>query len=162
MISSSIIIAVIDTNASLASLIFDELTPLLSSAKAAWAARCQERGLSMTHFQVLTHLDRSGPVPMGALADALGVSLSNATGIVSRMEERGVVEREHDDDDRRRVIVRLTEAGREITHELGDLRRAHVTALIEALPVESQRNLLRVIQDVRAAIGRVSEESTPA
>jgi DNA-binding MarR family transcriptional regulator len=78
------------------------------------------------------------------------------------MEERGVVEREHDDDDRRRVIVRLTEAGREITHELGDLRRAHVTALIEAMPVESQRNLLRAIQDVRAAIGRVSEETTPA
>lgn len=162
MIASSIIIAVIDTNASLASLIFDELTPLLSGAKAAWAARCQERGLSMTHFQVLTHLDRSGPVPMGSLADALGVSMSNATGIVSRMEDRGVIEREHDDDDRRRVIVRLSEAGREITHELGDLRRAHVTALIEALPAESQHNLLRAIRDVRAAIGRVAEERTPA
>lgn len=142
----------------IASLVLDELTPLLSSAKAAWAARCQERGLSMTHFQVLAHLDRSGSVPMGSIADALGVSLSNTTGIVSRMEERGVVEREHDEGDRRRVIVRMTDAGRDVMHELGDLRRHHLTSIVEALPPESQENLLRAIRDVRAAIARQSEE----
>ena len=148
------------TQPSIADAVLAELTPLLSSAKAAWAARCQERGLSITHFQVLAHLDRHGPMPMGGLADHLGVSLPNATGIVSRMEERGVVERAHDQDDRRRVIVRLTDAGHEFTRELGDIRRAHVTALIEALPPESQENILRAIRDVRAAIARTSQERT--
>jgi DNA-binding MarR family transcriptional regulator len=142
----------------IASLVLDELTPLLNSAKSAWAARCQERGLSMTHFQVLAHLDRSGSVPMGSIADALGVSLSNTTGIVSRMEERGVVERVHDQDDRRRVIVRMTDAGREVMQELGDLRRQHLTTIIEALPPESQENLLRAIRDVRAAISTRSQK----
>ena len=150
------------THASIADAILDELTPLLSQAKSAWAARCQERGLSITHFQVLAHLDRHGPLSMGGLADHLGVSLPNATGIVSRMEERGVVERGHDVDDRRRVIVRLTETGHEFTRELGDLRRAHVTALIEALPPESQENLLRAIRDVRAAIASQSREQPVA
>ena len=148
----------IQTHSSIAEAVLDELAPLLSSAKAAWAARCQERGLSMTHFQVLAHLDRHGPMPMGGLAEHLGVSLPNATGIVSRMEERGVVERAHDDDDRRRVIVRMTDAGRDVMQELGDLRRHHLTSLIEALPPESQENLLRAIRDVRAAIAGQSEE----
>lgn len=149
-------------NETIADIVFDELAPLLSRAKSAWAAHCQERGVSMIHVQVLAHLDRTGPVSMGSLADHLGVSLPNASGIVSRMEERGVVEREHDDDDRRRVIVRLTDSGREFTRELGDLRRAHVTALIDSLPAESQQNLLRAIRDVRAALAHRSEERTTA
>ncbi len=149
-------------NETIADIVFEELAPLLSQAKSAWAARCQEHGVSMIHVQVLAHLDRTGPISMGGLADHLGVSLPNASGIVSRMEERGVVEREHDDGDRRRVIVRLTDSGREFTRELGDLRRAHVTALIGALPAESQQNLLRAIRDVRAALAHRSEERTTA
>ena len=77
-----------ETTASIAGLILDEVAPIIARAKAAWAARCHERGLSMTHFQVLALLDRGGPLTMSRLADQLGVSLPNATGIISRMEER--------------------------------------------------------------------------
>ena len=52
----------------------------------------------------------------------------------------------------------MTEAGRDVMHELGDLRRHHLTSIVEALPPESQENLLRAIRDVRAAIARQSEE----
>jgi len=149
-------------NETIADAVFDELAPLLTQAKSAWAAQCQERGVSMIHVQVLAHLDRTGPVSMGSLADHLGVSLPNASGIVSRIEERRLIEREHDHGDRRRVIVQLTDAGREFTRELGDLRRAHVTALVGALPAESQQNLLRAIRDVRSALARRSEEPTTA
>jgi DNA-binding MarR family transcriptional regulator len=99
---------------------------------------------------------------MSSLADHLGVSLPNASGIVSRMEERHLIERSHDQGDRRRVMVRLTEAGAEFTHELGDLRRARFTALIASLPPDSQQNLLRAIRDVRAAISEPSRERTTA
>ena len=158
MIQATIIARLSDT---VADVIFDELAPLLSRAKAAWATHCQEHGVSMLHVQVLAHLDRSGPASMSTLADHLGVSLPNASGIVTRMEERRLVRREHDDADRRRVIVGLTDAGRQFTRELGDLRRAHVTALIGALPAESQQNLLRAIRDVRAALATRSGEQTP-
>ncbi len=48
---------------------------------------------------------------MSRLAELLDVSLSNATGLVDRMEERGLVERVRVPDDRRVVLVRLTAAG---------------------------------------------------
>lgn len=159
MISTTIITRLSQT---IADAVFEELRPLLSRAKSAWAAHCQEHGVSMLHMQVLAHLERTGPVSMSSLADHLGVSLPNASGIVSRMEERRLIERSHDQGDRRRVIVRLTDAGAQFTRELGDLRRAHVTALIAALSPASQQNLLRALRDVGNAIAERSEEATTA
>jgi len=65
----------------------------------------------MAHLQTLWILQESGPMPMTHLADVLGVALPNATGIVDRMEQRGLVERVRDDADRRVVTVRPTQAG---------------------------------------------------
>ena len=96
------------TGPTLASELLDELLPLLAQQRHAWAARCHAQGLSMSHFQVLSALELEGPVPMSRLADLLGVALPNATGIVGRMEERGLVERAHDETDRRVVLARLT------------------------------------------------------
>ncbi len=155
-------VCVTRTTTSIAGLILDEVAPLLGRAKAAWATRCQERDLSMTHFQALTLLDRSGPIPMSHLAEQMGVSLPNATGIITRMEERGVVERAHDEHDRRLVLVRLTPPGQDFIRELGDLRRAQLTALIDAMAPEQQENLLRAIRDVLAVLPSTTEERSPA
>ena len=52
-------------------------------------------------------LDAEGPLPMARLAEAMDVSQASATGIVDRMEQRGLVERQRDDADRRVVRVAL-------------------------------------------------------
>ncbi len=161
MVHAGIIIGVTQTIPGIADTILEEISPIVARAKHAWAARCQERGLSLTHFQVLSILDRSGPMSMSHLADHLGVSLPNATGIVSRMEERGVVERTHDAADRRVVVVQPTEVGRDFSRELGDVRRAEVTALIGALTLEQQENLLRAVRDLRAVIDQLNAQPYP-
>src|SRR6187397_3435233 len=74
--------------------------------------------LSLIHLHVLTTLEADGPLPMGRLADALDVSVASATGIVDRMAQRGLVERRQDPDDRRVVIVHLTEAGATVFRDL--------------------------------------------
>ena len=56
--------------------------------------RSWHRGsLSIVHLIVLTVLEADGPRSMGDLAEALDVSVASATGIVDRMERRGLVER---------------------------------------------------------------------
>ena len=62
--------------------------------------------MSMTHMHVMWLLQHHGDLSMSRLAELLDVSLSNATGIVDRMEERGLVERVRVPDDRRVVLVR--------------------------------------------------------
>ena len=56
--------------------------------------------LSLVHLQVITTLEADGPLSMTRLAEAMDVSVASATGIVNRMEERGLVERRHDNADR--------------------------------------------------------------
>ncbi len=47
----------------------------------------------MAQLHILCILHGHGQMPMSRLADVLDVSLSNATGLIDRMEERGFVER---------------------------------------------------------------------
>ena len=55
---------------------------------------------------------------MSRLADMLDVSLSAATGLVDRIEERGFVERIRVPSDRRIVLVRITDAGRQMLDDI--------------------------------------------
>ena len=98
--------------------IIEALAPLLAHQRRSWAARCQAHGLSMIGFQVLALLEMNGALPMSRLAEEIGVALPNATGIVGRMAERGIVERSHDAVDRRIVLVGLTDAGRRLIGEM--------------------------------------------
>jgi DNA-binding MarR family transcriptional regulator len=76
------------------------------------------RSVSMTHMHVLAKLRMAGALPMSRLAEALDVSVASATGIVSRMEERGLVERRRDDADRRVVMVGLADGGTAALEEI--------------------------------------------
>ncbi|HEV7811037.1 MAG TPA: MarR family winged helix-turn-helix transcriptional regulator, partial [Candidatus Limnocylindrales bacterium] len=79
--------------------------------------------LSLIHLHVLTVLEADSPIAMSRLADTLDVSVASAGGIIGRMEERGLVERRHDREDRRVVLVAATEAGKGVFRTMGEERR---------------------------------------
>lgn len=72
--------------------------------------------LSVPQATALLSLER--PIPMNELATALRCDASNVTGIVDRLEDRGLVERHMDQADRRVKQLVLTQAGRELRSEL--------------------------------------------
>ena len=84
--------------------------------------RLVKLGISMTHLHALTMLQHHGPLTMSKLAEMLDVSLSNATGIVDRLEDRGFVERVRVKDDRRIVLVQPTPAADVVLEHLDVLR----------------------------------------
>jgi DNA-binding MarR family transcriptional regulator len=143
-----------------ASEIIDALAPLLAHHRRSWAARCQAHGLSMTGFQVLSLLEMDGALPMSHLAEKIGVALPNATGIVSRMAERGIVERTNDTSDRRVVLVGLTDQGRRLIGEMESVRRDRMTRLFAALDATQQERLLQTVRDLRAAATGLRESDT--
>ena len=145
--------------------IVQALAPLLAQHRHRWAARCQAHGLSIVGFQVLALLEMHGGMPMTRLADELGVALPNATGIVGRLVERGIVSREDDANDRRRVLVTLTDAGHRLIGEMEEGRRERMSRLFSLMTDEQQRRLLQSVKDLRAAAMRLeaqAEESIPA
>lgn len=72
------------------------------------------RGLSIPQLLCLQHLKEFGPLTSGALATAMTLSPPTITGILDRLELRGMIYRERRPEDKRRVLVALTPAGRKL------------------------------------------------
>ena len=135
-----------------------ELGPLIAGERAAFAQRCHERSISMSHLHLMTLLESLGPLPMGRVAEMLGSGLPTATGMVTRMEERGLVERTHDTDDRRVVLVRLTAVGEADLHQIQVERGRRMVLAVEHLSEAERSALLSSIRALRAAFARVNQE----
>lgn len=84
-----------------------QFTGLSASFFRAAAARL---GITVTDLQVIDILESSGPSNAGQLADLTGLTTGAVTGMLNRLEEAGLVRRERDPDDGRKVIVRLETA----------------------------------------------------
>jgi len=133
-----------------------ELSSIISGERAAVAHGCHKRDISMPHLYVMTLLDKQGPIPMSHLADLLGSSLPTVTGLVSRMEERRLVQRTHDVTDRRVVLVALSAHGVTQLQQLSAIRRRRLSAALSQLDPAQQRHLLESITTLRAAFDRAT------
>lgn len=114
--------------------------------------RLLRQGVSMTHLHLLSMLDHHGEMPMSRLAELLDISVSNATGLVDRLEERGFVERIRDREDRRVVIARLSDRGVELLREVQLLKESQIRSILAQLDSEQLAGLARAIGDLRGAI----------
>jgi DNA-binding MarR family transcriptional regulator len=124
----------------------------MGAMKCAMSERLVRLGISMAQLHIMYTLKRDGVMTMSRLADVLGVSLSNASGLVDRMEERGFVERHRVPEDRRVVLVRGTAAGAQLLEAndaLSDSLMRHVLATLDPaeLPV-----IAHAVGEVRAAL----------
>src|SRR5579859_182101 len=135
--------------------ILSEIGPFMAHQRHKWAAQCHSYGLSMTHFQVLAILDADGPTPMSRLAEQLQVGFSNVSGIIGRLEERGVVTRVHDAADRRMVLAELTPAGLAMLKGVEETRLGYLRHLVQTLTPDEQATVLRALKTLTSANDRV-------
>jgi DNA-binding MarR family transcriptional regulator len=145
--------------------ILDELTAWNPRERMTMFRRWLAGSLSIVHLHVLTILESAEALPMGKLAEALDVSVASATGIIDRMEQRGLVERGQQADDRRVVLVRATPAGLAVFSELEEQRRASITRILDRLTDEELAAFLKGLRAMgvaRAAIAGEAADTEPA
>jgi len=123
----------------------------LGELRCVGSERMVRLGVSMTHLHLLSMLDHHGEMPMSRLAELLDVSVSNATGLVDRLEERGLVERVRDREDRRVVIARLADGGREALNELQIGRQDMIQRILGELDADQLERVAMAVRDVRDA-----------
>lgn len=116
---------------------------LFLHGKPRMPAIAGELGLHPGQAIVVRLLDE--PRPMGELADAMHCDNSNITGIVDRLEERGLVERGSADYDRRVKLIALTPDGRHLREELNK-RFAEPPEALTRLSEEDQRTLRDILR----------------
>ena len=113
--------------------------------------RWHQGAFSLINLMVLTTLESEGPRSMSGLAETLDVSVASATGIVDRMESRGLVERSHATADRRVILVGLTPRGRDVFDEVDARRRERLERLLERLTARERAGLLMGMRAMRRA-----------
>ncbi len=115
-----------------------ELLGLVARERASHLRGWCRQDLSMPSLHLLFALKAMGPVPMSRVAGILDTAGSNVTGIVTRLEERGLVERTHDLVDRRLVLVSLTERGRQVAEDRELMPAQKLRQVLEAMPAEAR------------------------
>jgi MarR family transcriptional regulator, organic hydroperoxide resistance regulator len=100
--------------------------------------------LSPAQCHVLHLIEPGRPVPMGRVAQTLACDASNVTGLVDRLESRGLVRRRPSEDDRRVKVLDLTPAGCRLRTALLDKMSVPPPILTRLSPRE-QRALIRLL-----------------
>ncbi|MFC5906372.1 MarR family winged helix-turn-helix transcriptional regulator [Streptacidiphilus monticola] len=97
--------------------VVDLMATLVSAFHKEYEEAAGARSLTGAQAKVLALL-RRGPMPMRRIAHTMSCEPSNITGIVDRLEARGLVERRPDPEDRRVKLVAATDAGAAAAAEL--------------------------------------------
>lgn len=129
-------------------------------------------GLAVTDIQVMDILDLAGPLTAGQLAELTGLTTGAITRILDRLEEAGLVRRERDPQDGRKVIVRfavdkeetrkvravLDSAGKvwgEVAERSGDEQLASLLTFLKQSNALSRQELGQVQQEGSGEAGKI-------
>lgn len=110
--------------------------------------------MSDAQFAVLAALKVHGPHTLGELAERERVSAPSMNRTVNCLEESGYLTRTPDADDRRKVIIDLTDEGREVVAETVRRRDSWLEHTLEALDPEERDVLARAAQIMRTVAER--------
>ena len=115
-------------------------------------------GLTGPQRVTLRVLGRRPGISAGTLAEILRLHPSTLTGILHRLERRGLVRRTHDPKDRRRARLELTPRGRRLDTPSAGSVEAAVARVLSGIPARRLRPAAELLAAVAAAL---LEESAP-
>jgi DNA-binding MarR family transcriptional regulator len=140
--------------------VFTELIEEVRRSQAATArfdrAVAEAIGVNLTDLSCLDVLSNTGPLTAGQLAKKTGLSSGAMTTAIDRLERAGYARRSRDEQDRRRVVVELTEAA----YSIADYYAEHAALGEEIYKHRTAAQMEMLLQFMRA--GRALNERRAA
>lgn len=102
----------------------------------------------ITHqtIRLLQHIDKSSAVGIREIADYLTISHNTASEHVKRSIEKGYVYKNRDIQDERKVILHLTEAGKDILKRNSNLDEEKVSAILREMTASEKQLIQQAFQ----------------
>lgn len=133
-----------------------ELALALRRTRGHLPAALQEAGrLGDRHVSALVSLAVAGPATVSELAERMNMSLAHSSLVVGELAGSGLVDRDHHERDRRRIIVSLSDRARPAVAEMRDRHAAPLRRFLAELSDEEAR---RFIDQLTALIAHLRDE----
>ena len=136
----------------LAAEVMNSLIRLNKERIRANGATLRPHELTPQQVWLLAELPEEGGAPIGTLADAMQCHSSNVTGMVDRLEARGLVRRQPDTSDRRVKLVALTPEGQRLRGKMMEIARRPPEVLVERLDSEQLQTLSELLAKACAGL----------
>lgn len=118
-------------------------------------------GLTGPQLATLQEVARSGPLAASALARAVHLGNATMTGILGRLEKRGLVERERGESDRRKVVISITAGGRGVLARAPSLLQDRFRAELSGLKDWERMMMLANLQRIASMMDAQGLEAAP-
>ncbi|HEV2591898.1 MAG TPA: MarR family transcriptional regulator [Gaiellaceae bacterium] len=142
--------------------IIDRIGGINRRIKRGHEATLKEFGISYPDWHVMTTLRNSGPRKAGVLARYLEVSTGAMTSRLDNLEKEGLIRRLADPDDRRSVIVELTDAGRDKWHAAASVQARKEAFFTRALTEPDKKKLNALLRKLMLAFEEAEAEAEDA
>lgn len=112
------------------------------------AAALAPVGINGREAAVLRAIDNPHPLAQGEIARRMGIDRTTMVALIDDLQERGLVQRRQDPDDRRKNVVQLTDAGQDITRQaarVGEQVERVFLSPLSAGEAEQFKKTLRVL-----------------
>ena len=112
----------------------------------------REARLTLPQYYILSLLSGRDGRPFKELADALACTRATITGIVDTLEKKNLVSRAPHPDDRRSMLVRLTDGGRSLLQATPGLEEAFGSCCCDLLPQEEIQELVKLLKKLSISL----------
>ena len=120
-------------------------------AASQFGERLARLRLSRPHAGILRLISQSPGLSQQELGRRLAILPSRLVALLDELQEKGLIERRRDTEDRRTYALHLTTSGRDATEQIGRIAREHDDAICAALNKEEKSQL-------NALLGRIAQE----
>ena len=118
--------------------------------------------LTSPQLHAIVALGLNGTLPMSVLAQRIHCAVPSASGVVDRLEREALVERERSADDRRLVLVGLTQKGRLAFSRLDEDMTVKLVELLTALEAADRELLVELMGRIVTVLGNRSQPPVPS
>lgn len=134
---------------------------IMRAAEFASRDLAARSGLTPSQVVVLQIIEQEGEAGAGAIADTAQISQATVTVLLDKLEAAKLVTRRRGEEDRRRVSVKLTEAGRKILAKTPDVLQNRFVSRFEKMVDWEQATVVAALERVAALLNADGIDASP-
>lgn len=106
----------------------------------------QDSGFTFPQLSVISILAKNGKQKVSDISEKMGLSDSTVSGILDRLEQKGIIERKRNKDDRRVVKIYLSKGSQEIYQEFHRKRKEYFAHLLKKLSEQEINDIIKGLE----------------